>query len=65
MTEEEKEFLDAEEVAAWIGVNIKTVYDSANRGEMPCRKLGRRILFSRTAILRWFECRHDTMADAS
>ncbi len=52
---EEQEFINADEVAKWLGINRKTVYDSANRGEMPCRKLGRRMLFSRRAILKWFE----------
>lgn len=54
---EPRDILDATQVAEWLGVNVKTVYDAANRGDLPCRRLGRKMLFSRTAILRWFECR--------
>lgn len=41
------------EVAAWLGVNRKTVYDAVNRRELPCARLGRRVLLSRTAIHEW------------
>ena len=61
--ETKPEFMTADEVADWLGLNRKSVYDSANRGEMPCRKFGRRVLFSRTAILDWFKCQNQS-ADA-
>lgn len=41
------------DVARWLGVNRKTVYDAVNRGEMPCARLGRRVIFSRAAITAW------------
>ena len=47
------EVMDADEVAGFLGVDRKTVYDSAGRGEIPCRRLGKRLLFSRTAIVAW------------
>lgn len=47
------EVLTAEQVAAMLGVDKKTIYDKANRGEIPCRRLGRRMLFGRRAILDW------------
>ncbi len=47
------EVLSAEEVASMLGVDVKTIYDKANRGQIPCRRLGRRILFGRRAILDW------------
>jgi excisionase family DNA binding protein len=47
------EVLSAEQVAELLGVDSKTVYDYANRGEIPCRRLGRRVLFGRRAILAW------------
>jgi excisionase family DNA binding protein len=47
------EVLSAEQVAELLGVDSKTVYDYANRGEIPCRRLGRRVLFGRRAILDW------------
>lgn len=42
-----------EDVARWLGVNRKTVYDGVNRRELPCARLGRRVLFSRSAITAW------------
>jgi len=41
------------EVAAWLGVNRKTVYDAVNRRELPCARLGRRVVLSRAAIEAW------------
>ena len=41
------------ECAAWLGVNKKTLYDGAAKGELPCGRVGRRILLSRTAIRAW------------
>lgn len=43
----------ADELAAMLGVDRKTVYEFATRGTIPCRRLGRRILFPRVAIERW------------
>lgn len=43
----------ADELAGLLGVDRKTVYEFATRGEIPCRRLGRRILFPRAAIERW------------
>ena len=45
--------LTADEVAVMLRVDRKTVYEFAGRGEIPCRRLGRRILFYRRAILAW------------
>lgn len=45
--------LDADQVAALLGVNRKTVYEAAGRGDLPSRRLGRRLLFSRIAVLAW------------
>ena len=47
------EVLSAEQVAELLHIDVKTVYDHANRGRLPCRRLGRRILFGRRAILDW------------
>ncbi len=45
--------LTAHEVADLLGVNPKTVYEAASRGEIPSRRLGRRVLFPRVAIEAW------------
>ena len=45
--------LKAEELARFLGVNRKTVYEYAARGVIPCRRLGRRIVFSREQVVSW------------
>jgi len=45
------EILTVEEVASFLRVNKKTVYDAAKRGEIPCKKIGRVYRFSRLAVL--------------
>jgi excisionase family DNA binding protein len=40
-----------------LGVSRTTVFDSAGRGELPHRRIGRRMLFSRAAIRDWLACR--------
>lgn len=50
---QQPEVMTADEVAAMLRVNRKTVYESVERGELPCVRLGRRMLFSRAALLRW------------
>jgi excisionase family DNA binding protein len=47
------EVMDADEVAAFLGVDRNTVYDYAGRGEIPHRRLGKRLLFSRSALVAW------------
>jgi excisionase family DNA binding protein len=47
------EVMDADELAAFLGVDRKTVSDYAGRGEIPHRRLGKRLLFSRSAIVAW------------
>ena len=52
-----QEAMTADDVADFLGVDRKTVYDYANRGEIPHRKLGKRLLFSRQALVAWLgEC---------
>jgi excisionase family DNA binding protein len=47
----------ADELAALLGLDRKTIYDFATRGEIPCKRLGRRILFPRAAIAAWLVSR--------
>ncbi len=47
------EVLSADEVAELLRVDRKTVYDYAGRGAIPHRRLGKRLLFSRAAIMAW------------
>lgn len=47
------ECLTVEQVAELLKLGRNTVYDAANRGQIPHRRIGRRLLFSRTAVLEW------------
>ncbi len=47
------DILDAVEVAAMLGLDRKTVYESASRNEIPHRRIGRRLLFYRPAVVAW------------
>ncbi len=45
------EVMNADDVARMLGLNRKTVYEAASRGLLPCRRIGRRCLFFRPAML--------------
>jgi excisionase family DNA binding protein len=47
------DIMTADEVADFLRLDRKTVYDYAGRGEIPCQRLGKRILFSRAALVSW------------
>jgi excisionase family DNA binding protein len=47
------ECLTADELARFLGVNRKTVYEYATRNVIPHRRLGRRVIFSRTQVMAW------------
>lgn len=49
----ESEVMTAAEVADFLGVDLSTVYDYANRNVLPHQRLGRRKLFSRSALVAW------------
>ncbi len=49
--------LTADEVAEILRVDRKTVYDAAGRGEIPHRRLGKRLVFGRSALLDWLSCK--------
>jgi excisionase family DNA binding protein len=52
-TAREREVMDADEAATFLGIDRKTVYEYAGRGELPHRRLGKRLLFSRQALVLW------------
>ncbi len=47
------DIMTADEVSEFLRLDRKTVYDYAGRGEIPCQRLGKRILFSRAALVSW------------
>ena len=57
------EVMTAAEVGAFLGLSRNSVYEAAARGEIPCRRVGRRLIFSRQAIVVWL--RHERAASES
>lgn len=53
----QQEIMTLEEVAEYLRISVKTVYDWAQRGEIPCGKLGGSWRFKRSAIETWLEDR--------
>lgn len=49
----ERAVLSAAEVAEVLGLSKATVYALAHSGQLPCKRVGRRFLFSREAIHAW------------
>ena len=47
--------LDANEVAAWLGVPVSWVRESTRSGAIPCLKLGRYRRYDRGAVAAWWE----------
>ncbi len=47
------EVLDVDGVAALLGVCRHTVYSAVSAGKLPHRRLGKRYIFSRAAVLEW------------
>jgi len=47
--------MKADEVARLCRVNRKTVYDAFKRGELPGRKVGKLLRFSRVAVIEWLQ----------
>jgi len=60
------EILDAHLTAELLTVSLDTVYDLLKKGELPGRKVGRKWLSTRSAVLRWIEStsEEDTLARA-
>ena len=54
--QEQKDILNRAEAAAYLGMSEGTVTRYAQRGVIPCRKLARRVLFSRRALELWAAC---------
>lgn len=51
----EHQIMTLEEVAAYLRVSERTVYDWANKGAIPCGKIGTTWRFKRSEIERWVD----------
>lgn len=47
--------LTAREAATLLRISNDSLYAAANRGDLPHRRIGRRMLFSRRALVAWLE----------
>jgi excisionase family DNA binding protein len=47
------DLMTANDVGQFLGLSRNTVYEGAGRGEIPHRRVGRRLVFSRAAIESW------------
>jgi excisionase family DNA binding protein len=47
--------LDVDEVAALLRLGRNTIYELVGRNEIPHRRCGKQIRFSRAAIMRWLD----------
>jgi excisionase family DNA binding protein len=65
-TSKTSEILDVHMTAELLTVSPDTIYDLFKTGELPGRKVGRKWLTTRTAVLRWIEnsAEEDTLARA-
>ncbi len=55
---EDRDVLVAAEVAQLLRMNVKTIYELAKAGALPCLRLGRHFRFSRRVIMsRCEECK--------
>jgi excisionase family DNA binding protein len=50
-TNRDAEILCVDEVAAWLGLHKNAVYTAAARRRFPCQRFGRRLVFSRDALM--------------
>lgn len=55
MDEQLKEILTAEEVAVILKMHLKTVYKFANKGLIPCKRIGGMWRFRRSEIMKMFD----------
>lgn len=55
-----EDLLTIEELAQWLRVELKTIYQWRDRGEGPKGfRVGRRVLFRPSDVLKWLETRAD------
>jgi excisionase family DNA binding protein len=54
-SDSDAEVMSADDVAAFLGVDRNTVYEYAGRGTIPCRRLGKRLLFHRPVLVSWLD----------
>jgi len=52
---EADDFFSPRELGRLLGINAKRAYEITKQPGFPCRRLGNKIIISKTGFLRWFE----------
>ena len=55
-SESPPEVMTAAEAAEFLRISRDSLYNAAGRGDIPYRRLGKRMLFSRARLLEWVAC---------
>lgn len=55
----QKDILTRREAAAYLNITPGTLTNYVKRGAVPCRKVARRVIFSRKALEQWAACEND------
>ena len=55
MKDQTHDVLTIEQAAQYLQISQSTLYKEAQKGKIPCQKIGRRWRFSRLAIEKWLE----------
>ncbi len=55
VVDKQKRFLSVKEIAALLGVSKSLIYDKVYREQIPCRRMGRRILIPSTFVDKVFK----------
>jgi len=55
------EILSVRQVSEFLGMAENSVYSAVRQGELPARRLGRRVLISKVAFARWLHGDETTM----
>ncbi|NLG32109.1 MAG: helix-turn-helix domain-containing protein [Syntrophomonadaceae bacterium] len=50
-----KHMMEAQEAATWLHISYYTLLQKAKKGEIPCVRIGSRVLFSQEGLETWIE----------
>jgi excisionase family DNA binding protein len=51
--------LTVRDVAGWLSIHEKTIYEWAEKGKLPCIRVGNRLRFDASDVSRWLQARKE------
>ena len=60
---EDDEFLTAEELSKLLKLHQRTIYKLAKKGIIPGRRVGKKWLFLKSDVIKFFQKRHNRVRD--